>query len=169
MKNIEFIPKNQKVLNPRIKQDPLVYMLLTLLIVYISIVGSSYWLFLVQEKNKITQNIQVLDTKNKDYYRTNNLEQDLFNITNILSKSYDPTPVIKAIESAYVPGADISKLSYNKVKKSINISMTVPSLGDTTKQVTTFEKLPLVSVVNTSAVSAQKDNGFTFNIEILLK
>ncbi|MGA1050371.1 MAG: hypothetical protein ACO3TG_02660 [Minisyncoccia bacterium] len=170
MKSIEFIPKNQKRLNPKAKKDSLIYALLTLLLLYTTVIGMSYWLFVLQEKNELTKEIEDLDANNRKYYMTNNLEQDLFNVANIISKFYDPVPVVQSIELSYVLGADISKFSYNKLKKSINISMTVPSINDITKQVVAFQASSLVKTVNTSAVTSQKDNtGFTFNIEILLK
>ncbi len=75
---------------------------------------------------------------------TNNLDQDLFNVANLISKFYDPVPVVQSIELSYVLGADISKFSYNKLKKSINISMTVPSINDITKQVVAFQASSLV-------------------------
>jgi len=170
MKSIEFIPKNQKRLNPKAKKDSLIYALLTLLLLYTTVIGMSYWLFVLQEKNELTNSIQELDTRNSKYYMTNNLDQDLFNVANLISKFYDPVPVVQSIELSYVLGADISKFSYNKLKKSINISMMVPSINDITKQVVAFQASSLVKTVNTSAVTSQKDNtGFTFNIEILLK
>ncbi len=50
MKSIEFIPKNQKRLNPKAKKDSLIYALLTLLLLYTTVIGMSYWLFVLQEK-----------------------------------------------------------------------------------------------------------------------
>jgi hypothetical protein len=175
MDSIKFIPKSQKNLEDLVElksQDKghgLIYILFTLFLVYTVVVAGSYWYFIVQEKNKVTKAIEELDSTNKSYYITNNLEQDLFNISNLIENDYAPVGVIKSIESAYILGSNVSSFSYNKLGKTININMKLPSLNDITKQVAAFRNLPVVGIVNLSPVTSDDVGGFSFSIEIILK
>jgi hypothetical protein len=175
MDSIKFIPKNQKNIEELVefrskeKGQRFIYILFSLFLIYTVIVVGAYWYFVVQEKNKVFKAIDRLDSNNKNYYITDNLEQDLFNISDLINNFYDPVVAIKSVESAYVDGTNVSSFSYNKLNKSINIAMTAPSINDTTKQVSELKNLPIVSLVNLSAVSASGDNRFSFNLEIILK
>lgn len=175
MDSIKFIPKSQKNLEELVgfkakdKGQELIYILFALFILYIIIVVGFYWYFVIQEKNKVTRAIEELDSSNKNYYITDNLEQDLFNIADLIKKNYNPLNAIKSIEAVYVPGASISSLSYNKIDKIITISMKAASLNDVTTQVTAFKNLPIVNIVNLSPVSSDDSRGFSFSVEIILK
>lgn len=175
MDNITFIPKNQKnleklvSLNNKNKGAWLVYFLLALFLIYIGVVAGSYQYFIVREKNKVTKSIEELDKVNSSYYLTENLEQDLFNISNLIENDYNPVNTIKSIESVYTPESSVSSLSYSKVTKTINISMTTSSLNNITKQVDLLRNLPVVSIVNLSPVNSDDLGRFSFIIEIILK
>jgi nitrate reductase NapE component len=175
MDSIKFIPKNQKNLEELVefktkdKGQEFIYILFALFIFYTVAVVGSYWYFIVQEKNKVTRAIEELDSNNKTYYITDNLEQDLFNISSLIGNNYNIVGTIKSIESAYILGANAESFSYSKLGKSININMKLPSLNDITTQVDKFRELPVVARVNLSPVTYTVLDGFAFSIEIILK
>lgn len=176
MDSIKFVPQSQKnieqleELKSKDKGNNLIYILVLFFVIYIAITVGGYWIFVVQEKNKVTKAIQDLDSTNSQYYINNDLEQGLFNIVDLIENSYTPTIAIKEIESAYVLGSKVSSFSYNKTGKIVNISMTVPSINDVTKQIEAFNKLQAVSGSSYSAVSSDSsDSGFAFGVEIILK
>lgn len=175
MDSIKFIPKSQKNLEELVefkakdKGQKLIYILFALFILYTIVIAGFYWYFVLQEKNKVIKAIEELDSTNQPYYTTNNLEQDLFNISNLIENDYDSVNSIKAIESVYISGSSVSSLSYNKITKTINISMTASSLNDITRQVDLFKNLPVVAIVNLSPVTSDDLGSFLFNIEIILK
>jgi len=176
MDSITFVPQSQKnleqleELNSKDKGNNLIYILVLFFVIYIAITVGGYWIFVIQEKNKVTKAIQELDSKNSQYYINNDLEQDLFNIVDLIENSYTPTIAIKEIESVYVSGARVTSFSYNKTGKIVNISMTVPSINDVTKQIEAFNKLKVVSGSSYSEVSSDtSDLVFAFAVEITLK
>lgn len=176
MDSIKFVPQSQKNLEQlegamsKDKGYSYIYIFISLFVIYVTLAGGGYWFFVVQEQNKVTKAIQDLDSTNSQYYINDNLEQDLFNIVDLIDKSYDPTIAIKEIESAYVLGSKVSGFSYNKTSKIVNISMTVPSINDVTKQIEAFNNLQVVSGSSYSAVSlGSSDFGFSFGVEIRLQ
>jgi len=176
MDSIKFVPQSQKnleqleKLKSKDRNNILIYILASLFIIYITIVGGIYWIFVVREKAKVIGDIGKLDEKNSQYYIHNDLEQGLFDIVDLIENSYPPTIAIKQIESAYVLGSKVSSFAYNKSSKIVNISMTVPSINDVTKQIEAFNKLKVVSGSSYSAVSSDRgDFGFVFGVEIVLK
>lgn len=175
MDSIKFIPKNQKNIEELVefrskdKGQRFIYILFSLFLIYTVIVVGAYWYFVVQEKNKVVKAIDRLDSNNKNYYITDNLEQDLFNISNLIENDYNSVNTIKSIESVYTPESSVSSLSYSKVTKTINISMTTSSLNNITKQVDLLRNLPVVSIVNLSPVTSDNLGIFSFSIEIILK
>jgi len=176
MDSIKFVPQSQKnleqleELKSKDKGNNLIYILVLFFVIYIAITVGGYWVFVVQEKNKVTKAIQDLDSTNSQYYINNDLEQGLFNIVDLIEGYYNPITAMKEIESAYVSGARISGFSYNKTSKIVNISMTVPSINDVTKQIDNFNKLQTVASSSYSAVSSDtNDVGFSFGVEIILK
>ncbi|MEX0597971.1 MAG: hypothetical protein WD512_15890, partial [Candidatus Paceibacterota bacterium] len=142
-----------------------------LFFIYSGVVGGTYWFFIVWEQTKITKAIEDLDSANTNYYISDNLEQGLFNISDLIQNYYDPLLAIKSIESAYIPGSSVSNFSFDKISKSITIAMSVASNNptDATKQVTAFKSLPLVNIVNYSAITSVDSAGLSFSIEIILK
>jgi hypothetical protein len=175
MDGIKFIPKNQKNIEDLIESNVkgrgfgLIYFLSILFIIYVILILGAYWYFVILDKNKVIREIEKLDSTNQKYYITDNLDQHLFNISDLIDNYYDPVKAIKFIESVYLPGSSVSAFSYNKIDKSINISMTTLTLNDTTKQVSAFQNLPIVQNANLSTVQSDKDNGFSFNVQIILK
>lgn len=179
MSVIKFVPQNQKNLEhlegsqPKKNGNNLIYILITLFVIYSAVVVGGYWFFVVQEKNKVSKAIQELDNSNSQYYISDDLEQGLFNIKDLVDKSYDPTIAIKEIESSYVPGAKITSFTYSKASKTINIAMGVTSIKDVTFQIDRFNELNSVIISNYSAVNADNaDNDeslFLFGVEIVLK
>lgn len=176
MDNIKFVPQSQKNLDQleefkaKKNGNNLIYILITLFIIYSTLTGGGYWFFVVQEQNKVTKAIQDLDSTNSQYYINNDLEQDLFNIVDLIDKYYDPTIAIREIESAYVSGAIVTSFSYSETGKIINMAIVVPSLNDVTSQIDNFNKLESVATSNYSIVSANnEETGFSFGVEIILK
>jgi hypothetical protein len=176
MDRIAFVPQSQKRINSlnnfnsKGKNNGVVYTLVVLFLIYSLSVGGVYWLFIVQEKNKVTEAIQALDSVNAQYYIGADLEQSLFNIKDLKDNSYDATVAIAEIESSYVAGAKISSFSYIKKGKIISIAMSVPSMNDVTTQIDKFNKLKSVSKSSYSAISSSDSKGgFLFTVEIILK
>lgn len=176
MDDIKFVPQSQKnlenLLNPNTKGRGLfvVYLLSILFLIYCSVAGGMYWFFIVQEQSSVTKKIQELDNSNQAYYPSADLNQSLFNVSNLIETYYNPTEAIKSIESTYVSGSKVLSLSYNKINKVVNISMVAASINDITSQAARFNSLPLVASSSFSAVSAYNDGaGFAFTVEIKLK
>lgn len=177
MDSIKFVPQSQKNLeqleDSKSKSNGigLIYILIILFTIYSGVTSGAYWFFVVQEQNRVTKTIQDLDNVNQTYYIDTNLEQGLFNISDLIQQAYDPTAAIKAIESVYVLNSRVTALSYNKNTKKINISMTVASINDVTKQISNFNQLSsVVSNASFSSVNADNENrGFSFVVEISLK
>jgi hypothetical protein len=176
MDSIKFVPQSQKNIEQLEgfksinKGDRLIYILISFFVIYSAVVGGGYWFFVVQEQNRVFKAIKDLDSTNSQYYINNDLEQGLFNIVDLIEGYYNPITAMKEIESAYVSGARISGFSYNKTSKIVNISMTVSSINDVTKQIDNFNKLQTVASSSYSAVSSDtNDVGFSFGVEIILK
>jgi len=177
MDSIKFVPQSQKnleqleELKSKDRNNILIYFLYACFIVYITIVGGIYWIFVVREKAKVIGDIGKLDEKNSQYYIHNDLEQGLFNIVDLIENSYTPTIAIKQIESAYVLGSKVSSFSYTKSSKIVNISMTVQSINDVTRQIDAFNKINTVSSSRYSVVKEdiRNNSGFVFEVELILK
>jgi len=177
MDSIKFVPQSQKnleqleELKSKDRNNILIYLLYACFIVYITIVGGIYWIFVVREKAKVIGDIGKLDEKNSQYYIHNDLEQGLFNIVDLIENSYTPTIAIKQIESAYVLGSKVSSFSYTKSSKIVNISMTVQSINDVTRQIDAFNKINTVSSSRYSVVKEdiRNNSGFVFEVELILK
>lgn len=176
MDEIKFVPQSQKNLenllskSNKAKNFGVIYVLGVFFLIYCVISGGGYWFFIFQEKSNIKNKIQELDQSNQKYYPSADLNQSLFNVSNLIQTYYNPTDAIKSIESSYVPGSKVLNLSYNKINKVVNISMVALSINDITTQASRFNSLPLVASSSFSEVSAYNDgNGFAFSVEIKLK
>lgn len=176
MDNITFVPQSQKNLDElngihsNKKGDNLIFVLVILFIIYTTIVLGVYWFFVVRERARIDEAIQELDSINSQYYISSDLDQGLFNVSDLINKFYNPITAIKEIESAYVPGSSVSSFNYSKIDKIINISMKVPSINNVTEQIERFNKLNSVKSSSYSALSSDdRGVGFSFGIEIILK
>jgi hypothetical protein len=176
MDEIKFVPRSQKNIETLLNQNSkskgwfIFYFLFFLFFVYCVVAGGGYWFFIVKEQFNVTKKIQALDSSNQNYYPSSDLNQSLFNVSNLVETYYNPTDVISSIESNYVAGSKVLSVSYNKINKIINISMVSPSINDITSQIGKFNALPLIESSSFSTVSADKDNnGFAFTVEIKLK
>lgn len=176
MDDIKFVPQSQKNIEDLLGQKNKgknwggLYVLIILFLIYCAIAGGSYWFIIVNEKSNVTKKIQELDKSNENYYPSSDLEQSLFNVSNLVEKYYNPTEAIRLIESTYVPGSKVLSLSYNKINKAVNISMVVASFNDITGQTVRFSSLPPVEKASFASVSAYNDGtGFAFTAEIKLK
>jgi hypothetical protein len=176
MDSIKFVPQSQKNLEQleeyktKKNGNSLIYILVSLFVVYSIVIFGVYWFFVVREQNRVDKAIQDLDSVNSQYYINDDLEQGLFNIMDLIDKYYNPAIAIKEIESAYVPGAIVTSFTYSKTSKIINIAMLVPSINDVTSQIDRFNQLESVSASDYSLLSVDNEGTrFSFGVEIILK
>ena len=175
MENIHFIPQNQRNIGSLVdksynKNRIIITNLIIIFIFYCLILGGIYWYFVLQNIDKLKQSISNIDSTNSQYYpKGGELDQVLFNITDIVNNNYNPINVIKALESNYIANSSISAFSYSKSSKSINIAMIVPSYSDVTLQVQKFSSIEGVSKVDFSSVNnLGKGQEVSFEVKILL-
>jgi hypothetical protein len=176
MENIHFIPQNQKNIGNLTykskynKNKFIIVNLIVIFVFYCLIAGVIYWYFVLQNIDKLKQSISNIDSTNSQYYpKGGELEQVLFNITDIVKNAYNPINVIKAVESNYISNSSISSFSYNKSEKFINIAMTVPTYNDVTLQVQKFSSIKGVSKVDFSSVNnLGKGQEVSFEVKVLL-
>jgi len=174
MDNIQFIPTKQKNIYSGLgkgKNNGIIISFVILFIVYIGSIASIYWFVLLKEQSKIANMITELDSKNSTYYPKGlSLEQTLFNLNDIVNNAYNPIPVIKNIEAAYLPNATVTSFVYNNTNKIISISMQVPSITDVSVQVQKFNSIQGVIKVDSNSIDSSTNNSrVSFGVEIRLK
>ena len=175
MESFQFIPTSQKNIDQLINKkssnpDSKVIIWLTFLFIIYSItVGAVYWVTIINEESKLRQAITLIDAENSVYYPKGDLEQTLFNLNDLFDNSYNPIPVIKSIEAAYIPNSMIKNFLYSKIDKSINFTMMVPSINDVTVQVQRFKNIKEIAGVDFEKASTVAGNSeATFNVKIRL-
>jgi hypothetical protein len=177
MDAIKFIPQSQQRVDMAVTQkkqssgQALIIVLIVLFVVYSAIVGSVYTLLVMRVQSNLTQSIAELDAVNESYYPKDvSLSDSLFNLKKIISDFYDPTAVIKPIESSYIANARVDGFSYNKNNKTINISLVTTSLNDVTEQISKFKALDGVSEADFSSTNlVGESSGVSSVITIILK
>lgn len=176
MDTITFIPDNQKQVGPYVANKPKdIYrsMLLrfgTFLLIYFISLLAIYFIVVVGEKSKLTSAIKDVDVTGAIYYPKGDFVQSLFNINDIISKSFNPSDSITQIESAYIPNSRVNSMIYDKAKKTINLSMVVPYINDVSTQVKSFGEIPIVAKVDFASTNTLQDNsGVVFEAIIVLK
>lgn len=154
MNSIQFIPKNQKSIN-QIQQNKtfdisanINILLASLFIIYVLTMGSVYWVTIINEESRLKKSISIIDNENSKYYPKGDLEQNLFNLNDLIDNSYNPIPVIKNIESAYIDKSRVKNFVYNKINKSISLSMTAQSIVMITDQVQKLKSIKEISSVD---------------------
>lgn len=175
MDSFQFIPTNQKNIDQFIQKKPsnidnkVINSLILLFVIYFVITILLYWVLIINDQSKLRQSILEIDSENSSYYPKGDLEQVLFNLNDLIDKSYNPIPVIKSIESAYIPNSRVRNFVYSKTDKSINFTMIVPSIADATFQVQKFKDIKLVSNVDfVSPNTAVGSSEVTFDVKIRL-
>jgi hypothetical protein len=177
MDDIHFVPQNQKNIGELSKNlnynknRVIIIFFIIMFVLYVLMIMLVYWFFIIRETNKINQIIFDLDSKNSQYYPKNiDFEQALYNINDLITNSYNPISVIKSIESSYVLNSNVSNFSYNKLDKTINIAITVPTISDVTAQVQKFSSISGVSKVDFFSTNTPNNSSeVSFIVKIILK
>jgi len=176
MENISFIPNTQKgsegYVSAKEKHPYRVYIIgfTLLLIMYMGSLSFVYWYFIIQPTNKLNQSISSLNLKNSMYYPKDDLQNTLYNVNSLITESYDPVEMIKAIEATYSPDFKTTSLTYNKQKKNIVFTATANSFEAASEQITKIKAVK--GVIDVSYPDIKKNNsgnGVSLDITIKLK
>lgn len=175
MDSLQFIPENQKNIDQLIhkrssgKEYKVITWLIILFILYIIIVGVIYWFMIFNETSKLNKAIETINSENLAYYPKGDMEQLLFNLNDLVDKSYNPIPVIKNIESAYSANSRIRSFVYSKSDKYISLSIAAPTIADMTTQVQKFKNIKEIANVDFDSTGSGADNkDFGFIVKIRL-
>lgn len=176
MDSIQFIPNNQKKLNrfntKKFKNSFLfsVTGLIIVCIIYVSILGFVHFSLVSQEIDKVSQDIALLDKDNNVYYPQGDLVQVVHNMNDVISQSYHIVPVMRLIESGYIPNVKVNSIAYTKSTKTISLSLTVSSIEEVSNQINAFKNLPVVSKADFASTSILgESNAVQFESLITLK
>lgn len=175
MDTVSFIPQNQKNINEekssKFLSKPYMSTLVVMticLFIYASVVIGLYWVFIMQPKSLVNEQTLVLDGQNGKYYPSGDLEQNIFNVSDIIQKRNDISSIIQSIEATYVPNLRVQNISYTKANNTIILVATVPTIEDVNTQVQAINRLSGVLPVDLPPLT-QGGQVLSFSLIIRLK
>lgn len=175
MDTVSFIPQNQKNINEQKSSKFLskpyrstLFWMTMCLFVYGSVVIGLYWIFVMRPKSLLNEQILVLNGQNGQYYPSGDLEQNIFNVSDIIQNRNDISSIIQSIEATYVPNLRVQNIAYTKTNNTITLVATVPTIEDVNTQVQAINRLSGVLPVDLPPLT-QGGQVLSFSLIIRLK
>jgi hypothetical protein len=177
MDKISFIPAAQKGVSGYVANDNAqsVYKKYAIGIgvigfIYLGMLIFVYWNSLVRKEIMIKKDLAELDITSQSIYPAQNIEQAIFNVSDVISKDYNIIQSIEAIEQVYQSNLVMSSFSYAKESKLLTISATISDFESVVAQVEAISKVSMVAKIDFSNLSVDSNNNqVSFDMIINLK
>lgn len=174
MENISFIPNTQKSSGGYIidkkenRNKGIIIWLISILVLYISILAGVYWFYIIKTTNDLNQILSNLDSSNSAYYPKGDLQRIALSLNDIISKTYDPLPVIEQIEATYNSDFTGTSWTYDKDTKTISLSVNASSIELVVAQIDKLIAIPSIANIPFPDIN-KTSNESTISFDLMIK